>query len=117
MSDFSIDVPHSVGEYSARWLIGRFLENLRHNPELTVHDSGTKLEGNKGRFSCSAGGFIKVQITGTIEIRSDCVVVNGNVPEPALDRVEGMLRKNLTKLFDLQPWKPRLPLPYPHPRR
>lgn len=114
MSDFSVKVPHSVGEYSAKALIARFLEDLRHNPQLTVHNSGTRLEGNRGQFSCTAMGQ---NITGTIEINSDSVVVNGSASMLAVGRAEAMIGEQLTKLFDLQPWEPKLPLPYPRPRR
>ena len=109
MSDYSVKVPHSVGECGARSLIERFLEDLRHEPELTVHKSRTKLKGNRGQFSCSAMG---ADINGVIGILPDCIVVNGNAPRLGVGRVKRMIEERLTKLFDLKPWKPRLPLSY-----
>ena len=99
MPKLKIDVPHKLTRQEAE---GR-IKNLLSETAKKFQDKITNLEenwsGGKGTFSFKAAGFA---VSGTLEVKDQIVVLDGNLPLAAVffkTKIESKIREEASRLL------------------
>ncbi|MFI4874708.1 MAG: polyhydroxyalkanoic acid system family protein [Blastopirellula sp. JB062] len=99
MPGFHVEVPHPLGQQAAIERVQQVLEKMRGRFEGQVKDMQQTWEDNVMHFSFRTMG---VDISGTMEVKEDLVVVQGALPFAAMlfkGRIESSIREELEKIM------------------
>jgi hypothetical protein len=97
-----IEHPHHLSQEEARARIDRFLEGLMQQQPpggVTIKDPQKSWDGNRMNFSFTAAkGFFGTSINGQMEVTTDRVVVDSELPSLVKNVVgEGRIQDTITR--------------------